>query len=250
MSSRSILALSVLCLAAAIILWSMAEPLQAADASTLFQCARQQWQRNQAAYSDYQCTMTSDRKVWHLNGELERHNVLVKRVYFKPPNMRREVFISGTMNDEPAQKKDFIFERLGLDNSLSVGDLELFRIGAEQQFAYEAPGIKTRAGEQFEVLKFRSLQPKKTELQQGRLFLDPDTCMLRRIEGEVINRLVQTNRMKFSMDFSQVRPDVWLPSQMTIEGVVKMVLMKRKTFTRNVFSDYRLDLGLSDELFD
>ena len=213
-------------------------------------CAKEEAQRNFSSFSDFQCDLTSYRKAWHLDGKLDKDNVLKKQVYVKRPDMRKEVFLSGTLNGKPAEKKAFIWEKLGLAAGLDMIDIECFRKNAAADFTIVDKGIVEQGGQSVRVLRFSSLAPKRTQLLAGHLELPADSCQVTAMTGRVIHKMIQRNEVDFSASFAEVAPGTWLMTEVTIKGQVKLGPLKRRIDARNVFSNYRINTGLTDAFFD
>jgi len=223
-------------------------PAHAAGAS-LIDCVKAEAQRNFSSFADYQCDLVSYRKAWQMDGKLDRDNVMKKRWYVKRPNKKKEVFVSGTVNGQPAKEGEFIFEKLGLDSSTSFYDIECFRPGNENNFKLGEGGPAAVEGQTFRVLNLESLAPAKTNLIRGKMYLPVDSCRVARMEGRFLHRAIQKNEVDFKAVFTMVGTNLWLPKEMTIEGQVKMGWMKRKIYSRNEFSNYQINVGLADSLF-
>jgi hypothetical protein len=221
----------------------------AGDPPSLVECARDEARRNFTALRDYTCDLTSRRTVWNQDGTLDRENVLVKKVYVKRPDRRKEVFVSGTINGKPAAKGDFWFERLGLDAETNVSDLEVFRAGMETKFRVREEGTTTDGGKTWRVLGFESLDPDKTQLQRGRMMLPADSCVVRRLTGRIVQRMIELNEVDMTVETGEVAPGIWLPTRIVIEGDIHLGWMKRRTYANNEFKNYKVNAGLDDSLF-
>ncbi len=216
---------------------------------TVVDCARAEARRNFNAFKDYQCDLTSYRKTWTMDGKMDRDVVVVKKLYVKPPK-KKELFVSGTLNGQAIQENDLYFERLGLADSMSFTDIEVFRAGNENKFQVEQetnPALLF--GTQMRVLKFTSLAPGQTNLQTGRMFLPMDSCRVVRIEGKFVQRTIINNTVDFTATLQPVTAQVWLPMELTVKGIVSLGIMKRRMDTRNIFANYRVNTGLTDAFF-
>jgi len=240
---------STLLIAISAYMLSQGSKAVSADPLSLLACARAEAERNFHAFTDLQCDMISYRKVWQLDGTLDKDNVLVKKLYFKSPDKKKEVFVSGTMNGKPADKNDFLWERFGMDSTVAFFDIECLRPEMQGYFEIAEEGTSTVGGKRMRVLSFKSKDTDKTEMIQGRIVLPPDSCMVNRIEGRMVHKFIQSNEVNFTATFERVTPNVWLPREVKIHGEIKLGPMKRKIFSRNIFSNCRLNTGLDDEIF-
>ena len=203
---------STLLIAISAYMLSQGSKAVSADPLSLLACARAEAERNFHAFTDLQCDMISYRKVRQLDGTLDKDNVLVKKLYFKSPDKKKEVFVSGTMNGKPADKNDFLWERFGMDSTVAFFDIECLRPEMQGYFEIAEEGTST-------------------------------------VGRKMVHKFIQSNEVNFTATFERVTPNVWLPREVKIHGEIKLGPMKRKIFSRNIFSNCRLNTGLDDEIF-
>lgn len=217
----------------------------------LIDCARQEADRNfNRTFSDFSCVVTSYRKVWKLDGRLHKNNVVVKKIYAKQPDKRKQTFLSGTMNGQPAQENDFLYEKFGLDSSTQFFDVECLRADMAGRFRLTKEKTVKENGKTWRVISFASLDPKKTNMQTGRLLLPPNYCSVHRLEGRFVHQLIQRNEVEISAVFGLAAQSTWMPREIRIEGQVALGPLKRRIEARNVFDKYVFDVGLPDSMFD
>lgn len=228
----------------------IAVPRSLATSPSVIDCARAESQRNFGEIRDYRCHLVSYRTVWKMNGELDRDNVLRKIVYFRTPNQRKEVFVSGTLNGSPATRNDFLFERFGLDASTSFADIECLSREAGRRFELSAAEDALLDGRRRRVIRFRSTAPGETRLQDGRLLLPVESCAVARLEASMVQRFIVENRVEVQAVFELVSEGVWLPTSIDVRGVASIPLMQRRFHSRNLLTDYRVNAGLDDSVFD
>ena len=107
MKSRSSM---VIAIAAVVVLaLTLSGVARADDVEDLLRNAQSASKRNLSAIRDYECDLKSYRTAWHMDGKPDRDNYLEKKLYVRLPDKKKEVFIKGTMNGEPAEKNDFIW---------------------------------------------------------------------------------------------------------------------------------------------
>ena len=203
-----------------------------AEPESLLACARAEAQRNFAAFTQYTCEIESARQVWKIDGEAHKNNLVHKKLFVRPPDVRQETFVSGTINGQPAKENDFLWERFGLNKGLNVSDIECLRPGAETLFELvEKPG---------RVIEFVSLAPGKTAFQKGTLQLAEGSCRVTRLTGRFVHKTIVRNIVDFDAYFEPVTKSVWLPEKIRIRGDVSLGIVKRRIDATDHYKNYDL----------
>lgn len=197
---------------------------------------------------DYTCQVTSTVLEPQKDGQAKTLVVVQKTVYRKLPDKRLEKYTSVTKDGRSLSPEE-VLELQNGQQPISLGRGRSF-FGPEERanYRYELLPPDTVREMPSYVLRIKPIE-KKEDLVSGRVWLHQGNFEVVKLDLCPAKKPLFLKKANVVLDFSQVQPGIWLPSNVTVDAQAGFLFINKNRLIRETWHDFQINVGLPDSVF-
>lgn len=197
---------------------------------------------------DYICQANSTVREPQKDGTAKTLAIEEKTIYRKFPDKRMEQYNAVTEEGKVLTPEEVAEYQKNQRGKTSLHGGSFFDPKVRANYTYELMSPDTVKGMPSYVLRIKPKKESK-DFIDGKAWLHRDNFEVLKLEFRPAKNPKFVKQLNMTIDFSEVQPEFWLPTELKIDVRAGFLLIKKHFHIHEVRRDYQINIGLPDSIF-